>query len=291
MLAGFFYGSKTYGKHFAFPKKTNSFLNRRIHMLVEGGFVLAKFRGPRSRKGPLPFRYVFLLTFVFFTFSTAGGLWVINKGIEPTLMAYAEAQTKQIATSVISSAEYKANPGGRDIVDIIEYVPNEQEGVIVKLNTEIIRSVMKETQRLVQENLKEAENGNFQFLEHNPEVELDPEQSKRSNGIVYEVPLGQATNNALLGNLGPKIPVRFHAVGEVEVDVKPELKPFGINNAWVAVYIEVKVDVQIIVPFATRVTSVTQDIPVAMGTIPGKVPQFFNGGGGDSSPSIEVPLD
>jgi sporulation protein YunB len=261
-------------------------------MLVKGGFFLAKFRGRMPRKGPLPFRYVFLLSFVFFTFSTASGLWVINKGIEPTLMAYAETQTMQIASSVISSAEYKANAGGMDIKDIIEYVPDEEEGVIVKLNTEIIRSVMKETQRLVQMNLKAAEEGDFQFLEGNTDVVLNPEESKKSKGIVYEVPLGQATNNALLGNLGPKIPVRFNAVGEVEVDVKPELKPFGINNAWVAVYIEVKVDVQIIVPFATKVTSITQDIPVAMGTIPGKVPQFYNGGGGDGEgASIELPLN
>jgi sporulation protein YunB len=242
------------------------------------------------RKGPLPFRYVFLLTFVFFTFSTAMGLWMINKGIEPTLMAYAETQTKQIATSVISSAEYKASAGGMDIKDIIEYVPDDEEGVIVKLNTEIIRSVMKETQRLVQMNLREAEKGNFHFLE-SPDVDMDIDLSKENKGIVYEIPLGQASNIALLGNLGPKIPVRFNAVGEVEVDVKPELKPFGINNAWVAVYIEVKVDVQIIVPFATSVTTVRQDIPVAMGTIPGKVPQFYNGGGEGNSPSIEVPLN
>jgi sporulation protein YunB len=251
---------------------------------------LVKFRGRLPRKGPLPFRYVFLLTFVFFTFSTAMGLWMINKGIEPTLMAYAETQTKQIATSVISSAEYKASAGGMDIKDIIEYVPDDEEGVIVKLNTEIIRSVMKETQRLVQMNLREAEKGNFHFLE-SPDVDMDIDLSKENKGIVYEIPLGQASNIALLGNLGPKIPVRFNAVGEVEVDVKPELKPFGINNAWVAVYIEVKVDVQIIVPFATSVTTVRQDIPVAMGTIPGKVPQFYNGGGEGSNPSIEVPLN
>jgi sporulation protein YunB len=218
------------------------------------------------------------------------GLWLINKGIEPALMAYAETQTKQIATSVISSAEYRAKADGMNIKDIIEYVPDDEEGVIVKLDTEIIRSVMKETQRLVQMNLRDAEKGNFQFIEY-PDVEMNVDMSKKNKGIVYEIPLGQASNIALLGNLGPKIPVRFNAVGEVEVDVKPELKPFGINNAWVAVYIEVKVDVQIIVPFATSVTTVKQDIPVAMGTIPGKVPQFYNGSGEGNSPSIEVPLN
>ncbi|HYK72486.1 MAG TPA: sporulation protein YunB [Pseudoneobacillus sp.] len=253
---------------------------------------MAKFRGPLSRRGPLPFRYVFLLTFVFFTFSTASGLWVIDKGIEPTLMAYAETQTKKIATLVISKAINKRIVNGMNINDIIETTNTAENGPMVKLNTEIINRVMSETQTLIHMNIKEAEKGNLESLEYITDVEIDMEESKKSKGIVYEVPLGQATNNALLGNLGPKIPVRFNAVGEVEVNPRTELKPFGINNAWIAVYIEVKVDVQIIVPFATKVTTVTQDIPVAMGTIPGKVPQFYNGAGGDGSgPSIELPLD
>jgi sporulation protein YunB len=253
---------------------------------------LAKFRGGLSRRGPLPFRYVFLLTFVFFTFSTATGLWVINKGIEPTLMKYAESQTTKIATLVISKAINKKIVNGMNINDIIETETSEENGTIVNLNTEIINRVMAETQSLIHMNLKEAERGNLESLEYLTDVEINMEESKKAKGIVYEIPLGQATNNALLGNLGPKIPVRFNAVGEVEVNPRPELKPFGINNIWIAVYIEVKVNVQIIVPFSTKITTVTQDIPVAMGTIPGKVPQFYNGAGGEGGgTSIEVPLD
>jgi sporulation protein YunB len=251
---------------------------------------LAKFRRPLPRRGPLPFRYVFLLTFVFFTFSTATGLWVIDKGIEPTLMSYAESQTTKIASLVISKAINNKVVNGMNINDIIEYSSSPENGTSVKLNTEIINSVMAETQRIIHMNLKEAERGNLESLESLTDVEIDLDESKIGEGIVYEIPLGQSTNNALLGNLGPKIPVRFNAVGEVEVNPRPELKPFGINNLWIAVYVEVKVNVQIIVPFATKITTVTQDIPLAMGTIPGKVPQFFNGGG-DSAPSIEVPMD
>jgi sporulation protein YunB len=253
---------------------------------------LAKFGGRLPRKGPLPFRYVFLLTFVFFMFSTASGLWVINKGIEPALMSYAESQTKQIATVVISQAINKKIANGMKINEIIETTYDADGGVMVNLNTEIINSVIADTHSLVYRNLKVAEKGNLESVESDTDVEFNMEESTKADGIVYEIPLGQATNNALLGNLGPKIPIRFYAVGEVEVNPKPELKPFGINNVWIAVYVEVKVHVQIIVPFSTDITTVTQDIPLAMGTIPGKVPQFYNGAGGDGSgPSIELPLD
>src|SRR5690625_5396892 len=39
---------------------------------------------------------------------------------------------------------------------------------------------------------------------------------------VVEIPIGQATNNTILANLGPKIPVHFEIVGSLESDVRSE---------------------------------------------------------------------
>ncbi|WP_342753906.1 hypothetical protein [Bacillus sp. PK3_68] len=50
----------------------------------------------RSKRGPLPLRYVFLITLVLFTFSTAASLWIINKNVKPTLIGYAHAETKKL---------------------------------------------------------------------------------------------------------------------------------------------------------------------------------------------------
>ncbi|MFK2826492.1 sporulation protein YunB [Bacillus sp. B190/17] len=240
----------------------------------------------RSKRGPLPLRYVFLITLVLFTFSTAASLFIINKNVKPTLIGYAHAETKKIAAMVINKAINKKVASVMDINDIIEADPNNPS--TTKLNAKIINRVMAETTNLVQLNLKEAEKGNLQALELWSDVEIETEEEEKAEGIVYYVPLGQVTNNALLGNLGPKIPVRFHAIGEVTSNIKSNIKPYGINNAYVEVFIEVKVNVQIIVPFATEMTTVTQDIPVAMGMIHGDVPDFYNSGGG-MSPSIEWP--
>jgi sporulation protein YunB len=103
------------------------------------------------------------------------------------------------------------------------------------------------------------------------------------------VPLGQATNMALLGNLGHKIPVRFHAIGEVRPDVKIDPKPMGINNTWIDVAIHLEVSVQIITPFATEITKLEQKIPVGGRLIQGEVPQFYNNGGSGITPSIQIP--
>ncbi|MBM7648558.1 sporulation protein YunB [Bacillus ectoiniformans] len=240
----------------------------------------------KTKRGPLPLQYVLLITLILFTFSTASSLWIINESVKPTLLSYAETETRRIAAMVISKAINKKIAHVIDINDIIETVPGDT--TTTKFNTEIINRVLAETTNLVQLNLKEAEKGNLQALELLADVEIENEETENSEGIVYTIPLGQVTNNALLGNLGPKVPIRFHAIGDVKSDVKSNVKPYGINNAYVEVFIEVEVSVQIIVPFATKVTTVKQDIPVAMGLIHGQVPNFYNGGG-NTSPSITVP--
>ncbi len=242
------------------------------------------------RGGPLPFRYVMIITFVFFLLSTVLGIWVINKGLKPTLLSYAETQTSRIGTMVINKAINKKVAGGIDLENITEEVKNENgEVVSFKFNTQKINRVQGEITNLVQLNLKEAEEGNIENLEFITDVEIDEEQSKASKGIVYAVPLGQATNNALLGNLGPKVPIRFHSIGNVRSDIKTSVQQFGINNAVVKVFIHLEVNVQIIIPFATKTETIEQDILVAMDTVHLDVPQFYNNNGGGAGPSIELP--
>ncbi|MGG1292177.1 sporulation protein YunB [Bacillus smithii] len=241
----------------------------------------------KPRRGPLPLRYVFVITFILFACFTALSLWLINAGIKPTLMSYAESETKKIASMVINNAINQKVANVMDINDIIEIVPNrdQSKSSTTRLNTEIINRILGEVTNQVQNNLREAEKGKLEPLDY-ADVKLDPQQSKKLEGIVFSVPLGQATNNAILGNLGPNVPVRFHAVGDVRSDVKSTVRPYGINNAYVEVAIHVQVNVQIIIPFSTKTTKVEQDIPVAMGIIQGDVPQFF---GGNGHSSVEIP--
>ncbi|WML47065.1 sporulation protein YunB [Neobacillus sp. PS3-34] len=85
-----------------------------------------------------------------------------------------------------------------------------------------------------------------------------------------------------------KIPVRFNAIGDVHPDVKTEVKQIGINNVWIDISIHLVVSIQIITPFATKITKLEQTVPIGKGLIEGDVPQYYNGGG-NSSPSIELP--
>ena len=40
-------------------------------------------------------------------------------------------------------------------------------------------------------------------------------KQREPNGVAYSVPLGRVTDNTLLSNLGPDIPIEFSAIGDV----------------------------------------------------------------------------
>lgn len=250
-----------------------------------------RFQGQVTRKSRKKKRK--LLPFLIPTFLIAVFLffYVVNMRLTPIYVQYAEVQTKKIAAHVISKAINSRIVNVLDVNEIIVDIPNEATGVVTwKFNTEIISRVMAETQELVQSHLQQAEAGDLDMLPSQNGIEFDPQAMESQGGVVFFVPIGQATNIPLLGNLGPKIPIRFHVIGDVSATIDTEIRPFGINSAYVEVNIILTVNVQIIVPLATERTVIKQKIPVAIGLIQGKVPQIYNNGNGDL-PSVEVPLD
>lgn len=248
-------------------------------------FPYARRRKVRTRTGkrrllplllPVGVLLIFLLFFYF------------NERLSPALTRYAEVQTNKIASEVIAKA--LDTKTAIDINEIIEYVPSDQSEVVTaKLNTEIINRFIAETHGLVSDYLEKAEAGELSALPKLESIEYDVETMKDRDGIVFFVPLAQAIGMPMLGNLGPKIPVRFHVIGDVHANPKTEIREFGINNALVEVTAIIQVNVQIIVPFASKQSRIEQRIPVAIGLVQGQVPYIFNKGAVDP-PSIEVPV-
>lgn len=251
-----------------------------------------KFQGQVKRRGRVGKRKIlpFLLPAIFLTVIFI--FYIVNMRLMPTYMQYAEVQTEKIASHVISQAISERIANVLDVNDIIEHVPSETSNTVTtKFNTEIINRVLADTRTLVEANLAEAEAGNIDKLPLDDDIEYDPLQMEEEGGVVFFVPIGQATNIPLLGNLGPKIPIRFHVIGDAQANVETTIEEFGINNAYVEVNILLKVNVQIIVPLATKSSIVEQKIPVAIGLVQGAVPHIFSKGDGSmGAPSVEVPM-
>lgn len=238
----------------------------------------------RRKRNLFPIILISIVIAVIYLFYT------VNQRLTPIYLQYAEVQTEKIASHVISEAITERISNVLDVNDVIQHVPTENsDQVTVKYNTEVINRILADVRTTVDENLDEIAKGNVDILPLAEDIQYDSTQMQAQGGVVFFVSLGQVTNMPLLGNLGPKIPIRFHIIGDAQANVVPYIKEFGINNAYVEVNIILKVQVKIVVPLATKTAFVEQTIPVAIGLVQGPVPQVYSSGEG-GTPSIEVPL-
>ncbi len=240
------------------------------------------YRKKGSRLNKLTLVVVFMIIGVFLF------IYYLNEKLMPTYLDYAEIQTAKIASSVVSKAIDSRTSSVMDVNDIlVEVSPGNHDDL--KINTETINRVRTETVNQVKLYLEQAEQGELSHLPNLDNVDYDYNKINEGNGVVFYMPLSQAANIPLIGNLGPKIPIRFHVIGNVHSEVTSSIKEYGINSIYMEIGVHIEVNVQIIVPFASKTTTVTQDIPVAIGFVRGKVPDVYSNGSKEA-PSIQVPI-
>ncbi|MFC7370884.1 sporulation protein YunB [Fictibacillus iocasae] len=248
----------------------------------------------RMRKGPLPIRYVLSMSLIIFMVMTIQGLWIVNKGIEPTLIHIAETKTDEIASQAINEAVMNKIVETGDMDNVVKYVKNDNGDIIsASIDQKVVNRIMFQAGKIVQAYLKNIEEGKHSdFGLMSDELE-EVNDYKKPPGLVAYIPLGQATKNALLANLGPKIPVKYTAIGDVDTDVEETFEEKGINNVKHNVSVIVKVKVKIVIPFATKTAIVVRPIPIASYILPGEVPQYYNGSQNGSGSTIQpsVPLE
>ncbi len=251
-----------------------------------GGLLRRKKIYFRRRKGPIPFRYVLLISLVLYLILTFQGIWLVERGIKPTLIEIAKLETQKIATSVIN---YAVERSLKDIdSNKIITVDKDANGKIVSLgfDADVYKQVEVSVVSSAQHYMKKMEEGKLHELGLTEE-QLAEVDSNASGDIIYKIPLGQATGNSLLANFGPEIPVKFTAIGDVDIDLNEKIERIGINNTWIRLSLDLHAQAKVIIPFAISTEWVSTTIPIGMVFIPGEVPEYY-GNGGESIP-IAIP--
>lgn len=233
-----------------------------------------------------------MITLLLFIGSIILSIWIIDKEIEPVLMEIAEVKTGEFATRAINSAvRYVEDYNFEDMLEIT--YDNEGNFVTYNYNPSIISEINRVATDRVEEffiNVNRGEPLEFEDPAGEPyDYDDGAEDLAKQDPTLIEIPLGQVTGNTVLANLGPKIPINMEVVGNVRTNIIREDEEFGINGAWVSLYINVEADVQIIVPFTTEITTVHTEIYLDGGAVMGKVPDFYGGEG--EGPSIAIPKD
>ncbi|WP_173915742.1 sporulation protein YunB [Halobacillus sp. Marseille-Q1614] len=252
---------------------------------------MSKFRGRSPTVGKR-----ILLTMVFLMIFTALCLWLIDRGITPAIQGIAETRAQQLARDAINEAVSKQLAEDLHFEDLVR-IEKDNEGKIVYMgwNSALVNRTLRDTTFRVQHFLKRMEMNELPLEDTTLEPDLVSDDSNRDLGkepaTLVEIPLGMATNNTVLSNLGPNIPVQLRIIGDVQTQFKNDITEYGINSAHFQLWINFKVSLRVVIPFSTETITVTNDIPVDSAVIPGEVPNFYNGDGSGNSPSFSYPMD
>ncbi|KPH78709.1 sporulation protein YunB [Oceanobacillus caeni] len=253
--------------------------------------------GPRRRFGrrkfaPPPRKNIFLMTIVVFILCIILSIGIVSQGITPAIKEISELKTEEFATRAINTAVRFAE--GYDFSDILNISYDDNGNVTVyNWNQSVISEINRVATDRVEEFFLHMNRGDpisYDYSLHEPYDYSDGAEDRAAQDpTLIEIPLGEITDNALLANLGPKIPINLELVGAVRTNIVRETEPFGINGSWVSLYINVEADVQIIIPYITERKTVQTEIYIDGGAIMGEVPEFY--GGGSNGPSISIPKD
>ena len=235
-----------------------------------------RLKGRKKKK----FSRVIILILILALICSSLFLVYFDKKISPVLMAYAESETRKLTTLVINKAiTRQVASDSLNTDDLFTIVKNDSDEIqLIDFNSVTVTKILTTVTNLVQLNLKAIEEGNIDLLELPDNTLEEYDQELLKEGIICEIPLGTVTGNALLSNIGPKIPLRLNLIGDVVTGVETNVKEYGINNALLEVGINVTLESRINLPFLSDKITVSTTVPIAMKVIQGKIPEIYANG-------------
>ena len=230
------------------------------------------------------------ITIILILISTCLLINYSGKKFLPVIMNKAKIDCKKMAIVTIKNS---LNDDVLKILDDDMYnVIQNKDGEIqtIDFNPVIVNKFLSSTTSIVSNNLKKIEKGEINDISFINSEEYNIKNLK--NGVISEIPMGIISNNVLLSNIGPKIPVKLNLIGNVVSSVETTVKNYGINSALIEIYAKVEVTEEVIIPFQTERIKIVNNIPVAIKIINGKVPDYYSDGKLSTSSNIlSIPIE
>jgi len=140
-------------------------------------------------------------------------------------------------------------------------------------------------------------------IDYKEQLKITSETIRIVQGILREkeeipehIPLGHALKSPLLSAIGPRVSVTFHPLGAVKADVETRQVDAGINNVLVEVFLRIRTDIAIVIPFDREPETIETEIPLSYLLVVGDVPLYYYdnkgnpvGSGAAQAPPIALP--
>ncbi|MDP4176854.1 MAG: sporulation protein YunB [Bacillota bacterium] len=191
-----------------------------------------------------------LVLFIFLLLIMANVLlYSLDKVIAPTVMMVATSEMQARALETVNIA--MVNEFSKDFnYDDIVKVEKDNEGNIVMMKADTVKM-----------------NKIACDVSINAQNKL---QSFGSMGI--KIPLAYIFKNNILASFGPTVTVKMQPIGSIETKYISDFESAGINQTRHKIYVQVKTNVRIIIPFKSTDIEVQNEMPIAETIIVGKIP-------------------
>ncbi|MBQ2701489.1 MAG: sporulation protein YunB [Clostridia bacterium] len=189
-----------------------------------------------------------------------------QRNVTRVLISISEATMRASTTVAVNDAVYYTLSDEMRYDDLVTITRKENGDIIaVSANALKINKIARDTASISQSNLKNLS----------------------LNGI--PVPLGALTGIEAFAGLGPSIHFRIIPVSSVTCGFSSSFESVGINQTKHSIYLNVLVDISIVMPSRTENFAVTTDILVGESVIIGTIPDTYLqsdifGGKADLSP-------
>ena len=174
-------------------------------------------------------------------------------------------------------------PDNIELNELIKINLNEKQEIIyTDIDMDYARKVMVDIVGKIQNNIYKLESGNISNFKNANEL-------KSNDGNLYLlVPLMLYTDNVLVQNLGPKVPIKLSFYENVFGDIKTNITEYGINNALITIELTIELEQKIIIPYKEKEYKRVFSIPLGSKVINGKVPNIYGNGLTNTTGKLEV---
>ena len=204
----------------------------------------ASFRSSKKiRRLIISVVFIFIIIFV---------LYKLNNDFKPVLIALCDAQARTIAAQTVNDT-IQEEFGKKISYDDLMTVKTDKDGnvVMIQANTVELNRIGSQVALSVQ---------------------------KRIQGIdqtSVKIPIGVLFRNDMFAYYGPKVTFKMQPAGSVNASYRSDFKSAGINQTRHIVYLDITINLQVVIPLARNSISTKSSIPIAESIIIGKVPDTY----------------
>ena len=205
--------------------------------------------------------YIFIIIIIIVILSTI--IYInITSNISNKMLTIIKEQINYSNNNILMNYIELSNLEDDKLDDIINYVKNSDDEIIaIDYNMKKSYSILKDISKKIKKGINDNLMNNTSYI-----------KETTNDGIIVYYPIGIASNNIYLNNLGPTIPVKINYLNSVVVGLKTKVSNYGINNVLVEMYLKVTMDDSIIIPLikdkVTNTYELLLDAKVIMGSVP-----------------------